>query len=86
MDGMARSSRRSGSSVRGFFFFSVRNIIVIIRDHADVFDGAMIVLAMYTLNIFHPRIYLRGENHPSQMSSEGTSIEDKTTNQQGKAV
>ncbi|KAI0282477.1 RTA-like protein [Russula aff. rugulosa BPL654] len=27
----------------------------------NVFDGIMIVLAMYTLNIFHPGIYLRGE-------------------------
>jgi hypothetical protein len=25
----------------------------------DVFDGAMIVLAMYTLNFFHPGVLLR---------------------------
>ena len=56
------------------------------RDYADVFDGTMIVFAMYTLNIFHPGIYLRGEYYASQTSSEGTTIEDKTTYQQGKAV
>ena len=67
------------------FYFSVRNVIVMIRDYADVFDGAMIVLAMYTLNIFHPRIYLR-ENYAAQTSSEGAAIEDKTTYQQDKAV
>ena len=86
MDGMVKSSRRNGSSVRGHFLFSARNVIVMIRDYADVFDGTMIVLAMYTLNVFHPGIYLRGENYPSQTSSEGTTIEDKTTYRQGKAV
>jgi len=73
-----------------FFWLSVPNLIVIIGDYADVFDGAMIVLAMYTLNIFHPGIYLREEkeNYSSQTSSEGTVMEDslKTTYYQGKAV
>ena len=68
------------------FKISVQNIIVIIRDYTDVFDGTMIVLAMYTLNIFHPGIYLRGEYYPSQTNSEGATIEDKTTHQQGRAV
>jgi hypothetical protein len=48
----------------------------------------MIVLAMYTLNLFHPGIYLRGED-PSLTSSEGmVSIEDrlKPTYSEGKAV
>lgn len=43
----------------------------------NVFDGTMIVLAMYTLNIFHPGIYLRGEDYPSQTSSEGMVMEDR---------
>ena len=94
MDGMARSSRRSGSSVRGHFFgfFFSPNLVLIIGDYADVFDGAMIVLAMYTLNIFHPGIFLREEkqNYPSQTSSgsEGMVMEDrlKTTYHQGRAV
>jgi hypothetical protein len=52
--------------------------MVIIGDFADVFDGTMIVLAMYTLNIFHPGIYLLGEDSPSQTSSdsEGIFMED----------
>ena len=65
------------------FYISVRIVIVMIWDYADVFDGIMIVLAMYILNIFHPGIYLRGEDYASQTSSEGTAIEDKTTYQQG---
>jgi hypothetical protein len=88
MDGLARSSRRSGSLVRGHFlaFFSESY-----SDHwdcADVFDGAMIVLAMYTLNLLHPGIYLGGEDYPSQMSSEGTVMEErlKPTYDQDKAV
>jgi hypothetical protein len=69
---MAGSSRRSGSSVRGHFLsFLFPNLIVIIGDYSDVFDGTMIVLAMYTLNFFHPGNYLRGEYHPSQTSSDG---------------
>jgi hypothetical protein len=56
-------------------------------DYADVFDGTMIVLAMYTLNLFHPGIYLR-EDYPSQTSTEDTMVMDrlKPTNLQGKAV
>jgi hypothetical protein len=48
----------------------------------------MIVLAMYTLNLFHPGIYLRGEDYPSQTSSEGVVMEDrlKPTYHQDKAV
>jgi hypothetical protein len=77
--------------VRGFFFkLSFPKLIVIIGDYADVFDGTMIVLAMYTLNLFHPCIYLR-EDYPSQTSSEGSTgvvMEDrlKLTHLQGKAV
>ncbi|KAF8496737.1 RTA1-domain-containing protein [Russula emetica] len=54
----------------------------------NVFDGTMIVLAMYTLNLFHPGNYLRGEDYPPQTSSEGMVTEDrlKPTNYQGKAV
>ena len=52
------------------------NIVIIIGDHADVFDGTMITLAMLTLNLFHPSIYLKGDDHPSQVSSEGTVLED----------
>jgi len=40
----------------------------------NAFDGAMIVLAMYTLNIFHPGIYLKESDYPSQTSSEGAIL------------
>lgn len=69
-----------------FFFFPI--LIVIIGDHADVFDGTMIVLAMYTLNLFHPGNYLQ-EDIPSQTSSEGIIMEDQhkpATYHQDKAV
>jgi hypothetical protein len=48
----------------------------------------MIALAMLTLNVFHPGIYLRGEDHTSATSSEGTVQEDrpKTTPNLEKAV
>ena len=86
---MARSSLRSGSLVRDVFFsLSFPNLIVIFGDYVDVFDGTMIVLAMYTLNLFHPGIYLRGED-PSQTSSEGmVTMEDRLnpTYSEGKAV
>jgi len=61
---------------------------LIFGEYVDVFDGIMIVLAMYTLNIFHPGIYLRGEDFPSQTSSEGAVMEErlKPTDPQGKAV
>jgi len=64
------------------------NRIVIVGDYADVFDGAMIVLAMYALNLFHPGMYLQGEDYPSQSSSESMVMEDhpKPTYLQGKAV
>ena len=87
---MARSSRRNGSSVRDhFFIFLFPNLIVIIGDYADVFDGTMIVLAMYTLNLFHPGNYLQGEDIPSQTSSEGMVMESQhkpATYDQDKAV
>jgi len=43
----------------------------------NVFDGAMIVLAMYTLNIFHPGIYLKESDYPSQTSSEGAILDER---------
>ncbi|KAF8496771.1 RTA1-domain-containing protein [Russula emetica] len=42
----------------------------------NVFDGTMIVLAMYTLNIFHPSIYLGGEYRPAPTSSGSMVMED----------
>ena len=44
-------------------------------DHADVCDGAMILLAMLTLNLFHPGIYLPGDDDPSSTGSEGGVLE-----------
>lgn len=64
-------------SAWSFTWLSFPNLKVIIGDYADVFDGTMIVLAMYTLNIFHPGIYLRGEDYPSQTSSEGVVMEER---------
>ena len=61
MDSMARSSQRSGFSVRGLSMDSSEFIVIIIGGYADVFDGLMIVLAMFTLNIFHPGTYLRDD-------------------------
>jgi hypothetical protein len=54
-----------------FFFPSL------IGYYADVFDGSMIVLAMYTLNLFHPGIYLREEHYSSQTSSGSESVDMK---------
>jgi hypothetical protein len=70
MDGMAQSSQRSGSSVSGHLQL-LQNIIVITGDSADVFDGTMITLAMWTLNVFHPGIYLRVDDHPFSAGIEG---------------
>ena len=50
---------------------------VIIGDCADVFDGTMITLAMFTLNFFHPGIYLQESGSPSPTSSEGIDMEDR---------
>ncbi|EKM50091.1 uncharacterized protein PHACADRAFT_213853 [Phanerochaete carnosa HHB-10118-sp] len=47
-----------------------------VREHSnpipptDTFDGAMIVLAMYTLNVFHPGPLLSGSTQDSASSSE----------------
>ena len=48
----------------------------------------MIVSAMYTLNLFHPGIYLRGDDYFSSTSSEETfmDIRLKSTYYQPKAV
>jgi len=45
----------------------------------NVFDGTMITLAMFTLNLFHPGIFLRNIDYltPSSSSSEGASLEDR---------
>jgi hypothetical protein len=71
MDGMARSSQRSGSLVRCHLQLPPPNIVFIIGNSSDVFDGTMITLAMWTLNLFHPGIYLRVDDHPSPAFSEG---------------
>ena len=75
-------------SAWSFFCFPFPKLILIFGDHVDVFDGAMIVLAMYTLNLFHPGIYLRGEDYPSQTDSEGTVMEGRQNRPtlEGKAV
>ena len=51
---MARSSQRSGSSVSGHLQLPAPNILLIIGDPADVFDGTMITLAMLTLKSLPP--------------------------------
>lgn len=58
---MARSSQRSGSSVRGLFVAFSEPYSHHHWGYADVFDAAMIVLAMFTLNIFHPGTYLQDD-------------------------
>ncbi|KAH9961118.1 RTA1-like protein, partial [Russula dissimulans] len=45
----------------------------------DVFDGTMIALAILTLNLFHPGIYLRGSDVLSLTSSEGIVVEERKT-------
>jgi len=45
----------------------------------NVFDGTMIALAMLTLNLFHPGIYLRGSDDLSLTSSEGIVVEERKT-------
>ena len=53
----------------------------IIDDLSDVFDGLMITLAMFTLNLFHPGIYLRDPGHSTLSrtgpDSEGVILEDR---------
>ena len=58
--------------------FRLESYRIITDDHADVFDGTMITLAMFTLNLFHPGIFLRNIDYltPSS-SSEGASLEDR---------
>jgi hypothetical protein len=88
MDGMARSSQHSGSSVRGHLQLPSLNIVFIIGNPADVFDGTMITLAMWTLNVFHPGIYLRVDDHPSPALS-GSDVREgheNPTYQLGKEV
>lgn len=36
-------------------------IVIITGDYADVFDGVMIALAMFILNLIHPGTYLRND-------------------------
>jgi len=45
----------------------------------DVFDGLMITLAMFTLNLFHPGIYLRDPGHStlSQTGPEDVILEHR---------
>jgi hypothetical protein len=46
--------------------------------HTDVFDGTMITLAMFTLNLFHPGIFLRNiDDLTPSSNSEGISLEDR---------
>ena len=49
---------------------------VIIDDHSDVFDGLMITLAMFTLNVFHPGIYLGTPSNLPTTSPEGVILDD----------
>jgi len=44
----------------------------------DVFDGVMITLAMFVLNIFHPGVYLRDPDHStlSRTGPEAVVLED----------
>ena len=41
---------------------------------AVVFDGIMITLAMLTLNVFHPGVFLRESNYALPASSEDPSL------------
>ncbi|KAH9977062.1 RTA1-like protein [Lactifluus volemus] len=38
-----------------------------------VFDGVMITLAMWTLNIIHPGVFLQTSDHPYPVNSNGTT-------------
>lgn len=52
----------------------------IITDNvADVFDGAMIVCAMYTLNIFHPGFFLQlpDESSLTMTRSDDIVLDDR---------
>ena len=76
---MGRSSRLSGSSVGGHRWCPPPRHTVIIDDLSDVFDGAMITLAMLVLNVFHPGIYLQDPDHstPSRTGLEEFILEDR---------
>lgn len=45
-------------------------MVIIIGDYADVFDGAMIVVAMFILNLVHPGTYLQDEYTSVPLSYE----------------
>src|ERR1700679_2022044 len=91
MDGMARSSRRGGSesSVRGHllaFFFPI--LIVITGYNADVFDGAMIVLAITCGEKITPlkralrlwlwkTVYHQGSSHHCSHLHKGSACPEK---------
>lgn len=55
---------------------------------AVVFDGIMITLAMLTLNVFHPGVFLRESDYPLPTISEDPSLTDypKTGNVEMRAV
>ena len=55
---------------------------------AVVFDGVMITLAMLTLNVFHPGMFLRESDYPLPTTSEDPSLADypKTGNGEMRAV
>jgi hypothetical protein len=76
MDGRARLTRLNGYSVR-----------ISVTSHTEsqpticavAFDGVMITLAMWTMNIFHPGVFLRLSDHPYPTSSNDITP-DKTGN------
>jgi hypothetical protein len=53
-------------------FSSLESYNIITDNLEDVFDGTMIVLAIYTLNFFHPGIFLplRDDSNSTLMGSD----------------
>ncbi|KAH9977061.1 RTA1-like protein [Lactifluus volemus] len=51
-----------------------------------VFDGVMIMLAMWTMNIFHPGVLLKKSDYPYPTNSKGTSPDETGNDSEMKAV
>jgi hypothetical protein len=58
MGGMEESSGPRCTSVRASFSFPSDAVLTFWAAPADVLDGAMVVLAIYTLNIIHPSCFV----------------------------
>lgn len=64
MDGLGLSSVHKGISVSGLWEFNC--LFTNILTKIDILDGGMVVVAMYSLNIFHPGLLVVGASEHSR--------------------